>query len=166
MNVAPTAEIIREKRMSLSRWKIALLIGMALIIVLGSGTFLIARLSNHANAPAHPTVLGNSNSAMFGFDLQHTHFNAAEHTLNAANVSRLVSYWTATTGSYVISSPVVANGIVYIGSYDQKLYALDANTGNILWVHNTKSSIGSSPAIAQGIVYIGSNDHKLYALNA
>ncbi len=31
--------------------------------------------------------------------------------------------WTAATGGYVYSSPAVANGVVYVGSYDGKLYA-------------------------------------------
>ena len=31
--------------------------------------------------------------------------------------------WTATTGGQVFSSPAVANGVVYVGSTDGKLYA-------------------------------------------
>jgi outer membrane protein assembly factor BamB len=42
------------------------------------------------------------------------------------------SLWTATTGSNIVSSPAVANGVVYVGSWDHKLYALDANTGSTL----------------------------------
>jgi len=42
---------------------------------------------------------------------------------------------------FVFSSPAVANGVVYIGSYDQKLYALNATTGKRLWsYHETKST--------------------------
>jgi outer membrane protein assembly factor BamB len=31
--------------------------------------------------------------------------------------------WTATTGSFVFSSPAIADGIVYVGSGDDKLWA-------------------------------------------
>ena len=34
--------------------------------------------------------------------------------------------WTAVTGGYVYSSPAVADGLVFMGSYDHNLYALNA----------------------------------------
>ena len=37
--------------------------------------------------------------------------------------------WTHTTGGHVFSSPAVVDGTVYIGSNDNKVYALDAATG-------------------------------------
>ena len=57
-------------------------------------------------------------------------------------------------------------GIVYIGSYDHRLYALSATTGRILWSYKTGYYIYSSPAIANGIVYVGSDDRSVYALDA
>ena len=104
--------------------KAALLLALIFIVVLGSVALLTSQALKRKAAPAHPPVAANSNAAMFGFDLQHTHFNSTEHILNTANVSHLVSYWTASTGSYIIASPTVANGIVYIGSYDQKLICI------------------------------------------
>ncbi len=70
------------------------------------------------------------------------------------------------TGGAIHSSPAVANGIVYFGSRDGYLYALDAQTGDKLWQFETGSWIDSSPAVANGVVYFGSNDAKLYALDA
>lgn len=64
------------------------------------------------------------------------------------------------------SSPAVANGIVYIGSGDQHLYALDANTGALRWSFATGDVVHASPAIANGVVIIGSWDRNLYALDA
>ena len=37
--------------------------------------------------------------------------------------------WSHTTGNQVESGPVVAGGTVYIGSQDDKVYALDDATG-------------------------------------
>ena len=72
-----------------------------------------------------------------------------------------------TTGSLVNSSPAVVNGIVYIGSQDHNLYAINALTGQQDWIYRTQGDIVlSSPAVVNGIVYIGSEDENLYAINA
>ena len=65
-----------------------------------------------------------------------------------------------------LSSPTVANGVVYIGSGDQHLYALEAATGALRWVFATGDVVHGSPAVADGVVYIGSFDRNLYALDA
>jgi outer membrane protein assembly factor BamB len=74
--------------------------------------------------------------------------------------------WTRTTGGAVRSSPAVANGVVYVGSDDAKLYALDATTGAVLWTAPTGGAVQSSPTVANGVVYVGSDDTKLYAFDA
>jgi outer membrane protein assembly factor BamB len=80
--------------------------------------------------------------------------------------------WHGVTGSWVVSSPAVANGVVYVGSADHKLYAyaVGCNTGggfcSPLWTATTGNEVNSSPAVANGVVYVGSEDHKLYAFAA
>lgn len=74
--------------------------------------------------------------------------------------------WTFRTGGLVTSSPTVANGIVYFGSNDYNLYALDAASGQQQWSFLTGKEVYSSPTVANGIVYFGSMDGKIYALNA
>jgi len=60
----------------------------------------------------------------------------------------------------------VVNGIVYVGSWDKNLYAIDAVTGKEKWRFATGDKVDSSPAVANGIVYVGSNDKNLYAIDA
>ena len=60
----------------------------------------------------------------------------------------------------------MANGVVYIGSFDHNVYALNASTGALLWSYATGDVVTSSPAVANGVVYVGSQDNNLYALNA
>jgi outer membrane protein assembly factor BamB len=72
------------------------------------------------------------------------------------------------------SSATVANGIVYIGGWfnisnsNQRgsLYAVNANTGQLVWERLTNTGIGSSPCVSDGKVYISCNDNYLYALDA
>ena len=58
----------------------------------------------------------------------------------------------------VHSSPTVANGIVYVGSLDHNVYALNAKTGTKIWNYTTGDLVYSSPTVANGIVYVGSHD--------
>ena len=52
------------------------------------------------------------------------------------------------------SSPVVSNGVVYIGSLDGNVYALNANTGALVWKTPAGGPIESSPAYSDGAVYV------------
>ncbi len=63
----------------------------------------------------------------------------------------------------VYSSPAVANGMVYVGSEDNNVYARNASTGVELWQYATGNAVYSSPAVANGVVYVGSTDSNLYA---
>ena len=73
----------------------------------------------------------------------------------------LASRNSVSTGNQIWSSPAVANGVVYVGSDDFKLYAFNAASGQLLWSAAAGGQINTSPAVANGIVYIGSD--KLYA---
>jgi outer membrane protein assembly factor BamB len=54
----------------------------------------------------------------------------------------------------------------YVGSNDNKVYCLNAKTGEKIWSYETDDSIVSSPAVINGKVYIGSADGKVYCLRA
>lgn len=92
-------------------------------------------------------------------------FIGGSPTLYALNANTGKEKWEFTTDGE-ISSPAVANGIVYAGSMDNNLYALDAETGKELWRFITGNNITTSPAILKGVIYFVSNDHNLYALDA
>jgi hypothetical protein len=75
---------------------------------------------------------------MFGFDSAHTHQNPYEKVINKTNVSRLKPVWSYATGSYISSSPAVANGLLYVGSRDGKLYAFGISRRS-----NTSVNVGT-----------------------
>lgn len=74
--------------------------------------------------------------------------------------------WTFRTGAKVISSPVVSAGVVFIGSSDHTLLALDARDGTLRWRFKAKGSITSTPAVAAGLVIFSSLDGAIQALDA
>ena len=54
---------------------------------------------------------------------------------------------------------------VFVGSSDNKLYAINAKTGTKLWDFATKGTVHSSPTLAMGLVIVGSSDQNIYALD-
>ena len=115
------------------------------------------------------TVLGDSPSGrtnsdanswpMFRNDLAHSGYSTSSGPLTNQT---LWSYKTAP----ILSSPTVASGIVYVGSNNGKVFALNASNGAVLWSYQTGGEVYSSPALADGVVYFGSWDKCIYALNA
>jgi eukaryotic-like serine/threonine-protein kinase len=65
-----------------------------------------------------------------------------------------------------LSSPVIAEGLVYFGSGDHHLYALDLLTGALRWKYKTGDVVHASPAVADGRLYCGSFDTRFYCLDA
>ena len=66
----------------------------------------------------------------------------------------------------MFSSPAVANKMLFVGSNDMNVYALDQDTGAQVWNFTTKDAVYGSPAVGpDGTVYIGSWDYYVYALN-
>ena len=100
-------------------------------------------------------------AAMFRGNLQHT------GVYNAAGSPQFSAVkWKFHTGGRVISSPAVVDGVVYVGSTDGNVYAIDAASGAQKWKFETKSWEVSSPAVVSGVVYFLSYDGHLYALDA
>ncbi len=63
------------------------------------------------------------------------------------------------------SSPAISKDVIYVGSGDNHIYALNASTGERVWSYRTNGEVASSPAVADEIVYVGSHDGNVYALN-
>lgn len=126
----------------------AAVLGIALVAVLAAG--LIAAASPAA-----------AQTASFRGD-------AARAGQPAGEVSRSLPKvkWQFPTGDRVVSSPAWADGVLYVGSDDGQLYAIDATTGRQRWMHRTGGPVPSSPVVAGGRVFVLSYDGRLHALDA
>ena len=80
--------------------------------------------------------------------------------------SGILPIWEFNCEDEIRSSPVVADGVVYVGAYDNNLYALNAKTGEFQWKYPTEGGIAATPFIWQDRVLIGSEDRLLYAISA
>ncbi len=128
------------------------------------GAHFISAVSLAHRAGAQDTFTVRANWPQFHDSPRHKGVNPDENVLSAANVSGLGLDWSFTTGDSIEnSSPAVVDGIVYEGSRDGRVYALDAATGAKKWSFAAGDAVESSPAVAGGVVYVGSEDGSVYA---
>lgn len=66
---------------------------------------------------------------------------------------------------YFFSAPVPDGDIVYFGSGDGSVYAVNRVTGQLVWKFVTGDVVHSTPSIAGDNLYIGSFDGFVYCLN-
>ncbi len=84
------------------------------------------------------------------------------------------SKWKFQTGDVVHASPALADGTLFVGSWDSYFYALDAASGREKWRFKTgedkeiynQVGLQASPAVSDGTVYFGCRDSNFYAVDA
>jgi outer membrane protein assembly factor BamB len=111
-------------------------------------------------------------------------FGATNQTFYAVDFNGQLK-WKYITRDRIKSDPVVVDGVVYLTSYDGRVYALAAENGRKHWqfppdaakageakadeASSPRVSPGSfsyaQPVISEGVLYIGNLDGNLYALN-
>ena len=74
--------------------------------------------------------------------------------------------WRFPTQGDVMASPLVARGVVYVGSGDGKMYAIDERSGDVRWAVSLGAPVQSSAALVDDLVVVGSRDGRLHALDA
>ncbi len=87
----------------------------------------------------------------------------ARITLNSSKINPI---WSFACEDELRGSPTVLSGIVYIGSYDNNLYALHDSSGEFIWKYPTEGGVVSKPAVIGGNVYFGSEDKRVHAVSA
>jgi outer membrane protein assembly factor BamB/tRNA A-37 threonylcarbamoyl transferase component Bud32 len=73
--------------------------------------------------------------------------------------------WNFECEDEVRGTPTCQDGVLYVGSYDNNLYALNAATGEFIWKFPADGGIVSKPIVSEGTLYVGSEDKRLYAVN-
>lgn len=80
--------------------------------------------------------------------------------------SNIQPTWTFACEDEIRAAPLVDNGIVYIGVYDNNVYALDVHDGSFKWKFATNGGIVSQPVVSDGRLFFGSEDKNIYAVGA
>ena len=93
--------------------------------------------------------------------------NARTGVFEATGPTRLGGVkWAFKTGGPIVTSPAIADGVVYIASFDGHLHAIDQETGKEKWKFKSRMPIASSPAVAGGLIYFVSSTGALAALDS
>lgn len=150
--------------------------GVYNVAAVGATTKVVTLTKFIVGAPMLTQQQGTHDWVNFGYDLQGTRANSTETVISTSNAATLAVKWK---GAFPIpyritGSPVVSNGIVYVGTVQGTLVAFNASTGSIVWTFNANGPIYGSPTIHNGIAYFGTVDspgggvigNYAYALNA
>ncbi|MCL5411302.1 MAG: PQQ-binding-like beta-propeller repeat protein [Patescibacteria group bacterium] len=81
--------------------------------------------------------------------------------------------WTVQTGGAILASPLMYNGVAYLGSSDGNFYAINTADGNVLWKHPITDPVkgnvpilGSAALSADGSrLFFVAENVQAYALN-
>jgi outer membrane protein assembly factor BamB/tRNA A-37 threonylcarbamoyl transferase component Bud32 len=85
--------------------------------------------------------------------------------VSTAPVGGVKPIWSFKCEDEIRGAPLVAEGTVYIGCYDNNLYALNAGDGKFQWKYATDGGVVSRPAIYEGHIFFGSQDQRLHVVN-
>lgn len=155
---------------------------VGILIVLGGILFIPLRQS-----PQVASAVGSSDWTTYMGSIAHTGYNASETTLTASNARLLKIHWQLHEPRSISSEPIVANGVVYWGSWDGYEHATNLN-GQQLWqtylgVSTPPATLKCTPASAgvagaatvttvpingtmTPVVFVDGGNVRFYALNA
>jgi outer membrane protein assembly factor BamB len=135
-----------------------------LVYVATDGTFYA--LNVQTGEPAWLSLIGRVSESSPAIADGLIVFGTDKGLIVALDATSRMEKWHYGTGiADVVSSPLIANGTIFIASNDGNIYALTMN-GVLKWKYSTGNNVKSSPSIKDGTVFVGSQDSNLYAIDA
>ena len=90
----------------------------------------------------------------------------AKVTTSISQSNNIKPLWTFRCEDEVRGTPLNYQNTIFIGCYDNNLYAIDAANGEFLWKYPTDGGIVSKPVAYEDNIYFGSEDHRLHVVGA
>lgn len=119
------------------------------------------------------TGLIESSPLLIGKTLYFASYDSVNNsTVWALNTRTHAPRWLYPVPSKITSSPALLGDRLYIGAYSTTLYALNANSGQLVFAttppgdYSGHHGFYGTPSIAYGRVYIGGLDGRVYAFGA
>src|SRR6476660_1981317 len=73
--------------------------------------------------------------------------------------------WTSREVGRVVGTPVVKDGLLYVGDLDGTIHCLDAATGAQVWKHETNEAIWGCLLLASDRLYVGNVEGSMTVLH-
>ena len=87
-------------------------------------------------------------------------------TTTISQANGIKPLWIFKCEDEIRSTPLYYQNSLYIGCYDNNLYALNAGDGEFQWKYPTEGGVVSRPVAYEDNVYFGSEDHRLHVVGA
>ncbi|MBN1203056.1 MAG: serine/threonine-protein kinase [Anaerolineae bacterium] len=122
----------------------------------------------YVNAAEMQKALNTLSKPVFAGGNRVTASESADEMAAWGEIQEVRALWTFQCEDEVRSSPAVHQGVLYIGAYDNNLYAINISDGSFKWKYPAEEGISSSPTVVEddNLVLFGSMDHLLYAVDS
>ena len=87
-------------------------------------------------------------------------------TTSISQASSIKPLWTFKCEDEIRGTPLNYQNTIFIGCYDNNLYAINAANGQFLWKYPTDGGIVSRPVAYEENIYFGSEDQRLHVISA
>ncbi len=94
-----------------------------------------------------------------------TAFVPVDHVLHAVALSNKSDKWTFEAVGALRASPVLFDELVYIGSEDKRVYAIDKYTGQLEWSLKLDDVVATSPSVSGKTLVIGTEAGTVYGIH-
>ena len=85
---------------------------------------------------------------------------------SAGEITAAGEVWSYPVAQHCLSTPSVADGLVYFIDYAGQVHCVDAKTGRAVWVHPAGGPAWGSTLVADGKVYVGTRRRRFWVLAA
>jgi eukaryotic-like serine/threonine-protein kinase len=139
---------------------------LALGVALGAGALLVTQRETASPEPPPPAVPAGQPTEVTA----EWRIYRGDQGLTGATGERVPDavavLWRYETDGPILSSPVLADGKVFVGSNDGRVHCLNAATGEVVWTFETADAVEAPPLVIEGRVYVGSVDGSFHAIDA
>lgn len=94
-----------------------------------------------------------------------TAFVPVDHTLHAVALTNKSDKWTFEAVGELRGSPVLADDLVFIGSEDKRVYAVDKYDGHLEWSLKLDDVVATSPSVSGLTLVVGTEAGTLYGIH-
>ena len=145
------AKAMKEALTSLRKARTGILTGRMPPMPAGQGTMPMATPPNILQQPAPPSAAP---------------VNVPAVVPGKPTVPEAKPLWSFRSEDELRGSPAHGNGVIYIGAYDNNLYAVKISDGSLLWKYATDGGLPGWPIVHNDLVFLGSEDRRVHVVSA